>query len=227
MLTNKSIDLIVPAKEKKQNIVLLLKNLLKINNINKIIIILPKNISKNFFKHPKVMIVNQKRAGYGSAIIEGFAFSHADYACIFNADGSFDQTDLIKMITLTRKNDFIFASRYTVGGGSEDDTLVTKLGNYIFTKLSIYLLNIRLTDILYTFVLCKTSSFKKIKFKNKDFRFCIELPFKVSSLKYTYTSIASKERKRQYGKKNVNELIDGFLILTEIIKCFIVKTFKV
>lgn len=73
MLTNKSIDLIVPAKEKKQNIVLLLKNLLKINNINKIIIILPKNISKFFFKHPKVMIVNQKRAGYGSAIIEGFA----------------------------------------------------------------------------------------------------------------------------------------------------------
>jgi hypothetical protein len=223
----KSVNLIVPAKEKREHLKYFLKNLLKVKNINKIIVVLEKKDSKFFFKHPKIVMINQRQSGYGSAIIEGFAVSNSDYGCIFNADGSFNEKDLTKMIDLTKKNHFVFASRYADGGDSKDDTLLTRIGNFIFTKLSFYFLNIRLTDILYTFVLCKTSSFKKLNLKRKDFRLCVELPFKVSISNYTYTSVASKENKRQYGKKKVNELIDGFLILTEIIKCFIVKNLKI
>ena len=35
----------------------------------------------------------------------------------------------------TKKNDFVFGSRYKKGGYSEDDTLVTKLGNFFFSKI--------------------------------------------------------------------------------------------
>ena len=38
-----------------------------------------------------------------------------------------------------------------------------------------------------------------------------------------YASISSFERKRFGGKKKVNALIDGYLILTEIIKLFLYK----
>ena len=31
--------------------------------------------------------------------------------------------------------DFVFASRYMENSGSDDDTLMTKIGNYIFTKI--------------------------------------------------------------------------------------------
>ena len=63
--------------------------------------------------------------------------------------------------------------------------------------------------------------FNKINFKNRDFRFCIELPFQIEVKKLTYTEISMVERKRFAGKKNVNVIKDGFLILSEIILSFI------
>ena len=124
-------------------------------------------------------------------------------------------------------NDFIFASRYLKGGGSDDDNFITLIGNYIFSLMGRVLLNINLSDILYTYVLCNTKKFNSLKIKNKDFRFCIELPFNVEKNKYLYTEIVSKEFKRKFGKKNVNEFKDGFLILTEVIKCFIKNIIKI
>ena len=43
--------------------------------------------------------------------------------CIFNADGSFDKNDLLKMRELCIENEFVFASRYLKNAGSDDDNL--------------------------------------------------------------------------------------------------------
>ena len=215
------VDLIIPAKEERKNIIILLNSLINKKFINKIIVVLDKNKDKEIFKHKKVTIINQVTKGYGAAIKSGFKFSNAKYACIFNADGSFNINDLPKMYNLIKKkNDFVFASRYLVNGGSEDDTLLTWFGNKVFTLLGKTLLNIKLSDILYTYVLCDRKKFLNLKIKSNDFRLCIELPFRINYLNYNYCSFPSYEYKRQYGKKNVNEFKDGFLILLEIFKCY-------
>ena len=77
-----------------------------------------------------------------------------------------------------------------------------------------------LSDILYTYVLGKTSKFKELNIKSNDFRFCVEFPIKIEISKMNYVSIPSYEKKRIGGKKKVNELKDGFLILSAIIKLF-------
>ena len=59
-----------------------------------------------------------------------------------------------------------------------------------------------------------------------DFRICVEIPIKAKTNKLLFTSIPSKERKRIGGKKKVNALKDGFLILTAIIELFCKKIFK-
>ena len=184
-------------------------------------------IKKNFIKHKKLKIIIQKKPGYGSAIKEGFKISKSKFSCIFNADGSFDINSLKYMIPLTKKFNFIFASRYSKGAGSEDDNLVTLFGNYFFSLLGRFLLNIKLNDILYTYVICNTKIFNKFNFQSKDFRLCIELPYKIASTKQKYTYVKSKEFKRKFGKKNVNEFKDGFLILTEVIKCFLKRIMKI
>ena len=61
---------------------------------------------------------------------------------------------------------------------------------------------------------------KKLKIKSIDFGFCVELPIKIQRKKFTYTDIASHERKRISGIKNVNEFIDGFKILLKLIYFF-------
>ncbi len=88
-------------------------------------------------KNYNVNIIFQKNFGYGDAIIEGINNCNTDYFCIFNADGSFNPAEIDNMFKSmqNRELDFIFASRYQIGSGSEDDTIITLIGNYIFTYI--------------------------------------------------------------------------------------------
>ena len=220
------INLVIPAKEEIENLKIIINPLLSRKEINKIILVLHKRNKNKFIKNKKLKIIVQKKNGYGSAISEGFKISKSKYSCIFNADGSFNHYDLPKMIKLTKKNDFIFCSRYLNGAGSDDDNIITLIGNFVFSLMGRILLNVKLSDILYTYVLCNTKKFNKLNILSKDFRFCIELPYKVSKNKFNYKELASKEFKRKFGVKNVNEFKDGFLILTEVLKCFLKRIMK-
>ena len=221
------INLIIPSKEKIEHLYKIISPLLRRKEINKIILVLNEKNKKKFIKNKKLKIIVQKKSGYGSAIKEGFKISKSKFSCIFNADGSFNANDLPSMIKLTKQNDFIYASRYMKGAGSEDDTMITLIGNFVFSLMGRVLLNVKLTDILYTFVLCNTKKFNKLNIVSYDFRFCIELPYKVSQNKFTYTELKSKEFKRKFGEKNVNELVDGFLILIEVLRCFLKRITKI
>ena len=69
----------------------------------------------------------------------------------------------------------------------------------------------------------KTSAFKSLDLKRKDFRLCIELPVLVKFKKYKFVSMPSYERSRLLGRKKVNELKDGFLILLCILTMFVFR----
>ena len=75
--------------------------------------------------------------------------------------------------------------------------------------------------ILYTFILGKTSSFRNLNLSNFDFRICVEIPIKAKFRKMNYICVPSFERERIGGKKKVNALKDGLLILSEIVKYFL------
>ena len=117
-----------------------------------------------------------------------------------------------------KKSRFYFSTRYSHNGSTEDDTFLTYLGNQIFSLIGNIFFKLNITDILYTFVLGKTASFKSLNLKYTDFRFCVELPIKAKKL-LKYINVGSDERKRLKGKK-VNEFKDGFLITLGLIKLF-------
>ena len=214
------LTIIIPAKNEKESLPKVLQSLQKLNH--KVIVSLPKNDveTKNSIKNFKVLIHEQMGKGYGNSIIEGINKCSTKYFCIFNADGSFENKDLEKMLIKCENNDFVFASRYLKGGGSDDDTIITFIGNKIFSFLGRSLFSLNLSDILYTYVLGRTSKFKKLNISSNDFRFCVEFPIKIEISKMNYISIPSYEKKRIGGNKKVNEIRDGFLILSEIIILF-------
>ena len=78
-----------------------------------------------------------------------------------------------------------------------------------------------LASIIFIYQSIKKKLFKKLKLKSKDFRLCVEIPIKSKIKKLRYATMASFERKRFAGKKNVNELIDGYFILSYLLKSFI------
>ena len=111
-----------------------------------------------------------------------------------------------------------------LGGGNTAFSVaahLTLLGNKIFSIMGTILFSLRINDILYTYVMGSVESFKKLNMKSNDFRFCVEMPIKMAILNMDYTSLPSFEKKRIAGRKKVNAFKDGFLILTEIIKLFV------
>jgi len=220
----KNLTLIIPAKNEEISLPRVLEEIKKYKC--KKIIILSKKDKKTFdsVSNFKCKIIKQKIDGYGAALIEGINNVKTKYLCIFNADGSFDPRYLNRMLNYANKNhDFVFASRYAYSGGSTDDTVLTYIGNKIFTLLGNILFKLKISDILFTYILGNAKKFKELNLISKDFRLCVEIPIKIKRKKFSYKCVASMERSRIGGKKNVNEFIDGFLILCSMIKYFIKK----
>ena len=95
--------------------------------------------------------------------------------------------------------DIVFASRYGENCGSEDDTLITSLGNFFFTKLGRFLFGLEITDILYTYVIGKTLEVRNLNLKKKTFVYVLNYLNKRANFKIKTSN--SYERARISGKK--------------------------
>ena len=220
----KELTLVIPAKNEAKCLPIVLNELKNFDC--KIIIVVPETDlnTQNSIKNFNCKIIKQIDEGFGSALIQGIKEVETKFLCIFNADGSFDPKYLKNMLDeLSKNSDFVFNSRYKNDGGSDDDTFLTYTGNKIFTFICNSLFSLDISDVLFTYVMGKTSAFKSLELKRKDFRFCIELPVLAKFKKYKFISKPSYERLRLSGRKKVNELKDGFLILLCIFKMFIFR----
>ena len=59
----------------------------------------------------------------------------------------------------------------------------------------------KISDVLYTYVMGSTESFKNIDMKSNDFAFCVELPIKAKKKNLILTDYPSFERSRNVGIK--------------------------
>ena len=171
-----NLTLLIPAKYEAECLPYFLKELQRYNY--KKIVILDQNDSKTveaakIFKD--VEILYQKNNGYGNALIEGINHTATEFFSIINADGSMDPIELEKMLNEIEKNnnDIVFGSRYMKNAGSEDDDLVTKIGNFVFSLIGKILFRLQISDILYTYVVAKTQLVKDLKLQSGDFKFCV------------------------------------------------------
>ena len=219
----KNITLIIPAKYEKESLPSVLLELKKFS-FNIIVILEPTDHETiDSIKNFDCTIIHQTNKGYGDALILGIKSVKTEYFCIFNADGSFNPIEISGMYSSLKdkEGDIIFGSRYEKNATSEDDTLVTKVGNFIFTKLGKILFKLPITDILYTFVLGKTKMTLDLNLQSQDFAFCVELPIKAQRKDYKIFSTPAHERARIAGKKKVNAIRDVLYILKKMIFMFL------
>ena len=219
----KNITLIIPAKYEKESLPSVLLELKKFP-FNIMVILEPTDHETiDSIKNFDCTIIHQTNKGYGDALILGIKSVKTEYFCIFNADGSFNPIEISGMYNSLKdkEGDIIFGSRYEKNATSEDDTLVTKVGNFIFTKLGKILFKLPITDILYTFVLGKTKMTLDLNLQSQDFAFCVELPIKAQRKNYKIFSTPAHERARIAGKKKVNAIRDGLYILKKMIFMFL------
>ena len=174
-----NLTLIIPAKFESESLPQVLKEL-ELYKCEKLIVLDEKD-TKTISSINQIIGINilyQNKKGYGAALIEGVQSCTTDFFCIFNADGSFDPKELINMYMQLEICDFVFGSRYQANSGSDDDTIVTKIGNFFFTKIGQIFFKLPITDILYTFVMGRTAKAKSLELTMLDFSYCVELPIK-------------------------------------------------
>ncbi|AFS47841.1 glycosyltransferase group 2 [alpha proteobacterium HIMB5] len=221
-----NLTLLIPAKYESESLPNVLNELKKYNY--KTFVILKENDKETIdsIKGFNINIIYQKGVGYGDALIEGINFCETEYFCIFNADGSFNPKEIPEIIRKIETNnlDFIFASRYEKNAGSEDDTIITFIGNYFFSLIGKIFFKLNISDILYTFVIGNSKKAKVLNLKSTDFRFCVELPIKAKKNNFKISTFPSFERKRIAGKKKVSAFKDGALILKKLIELYFKKT---
>ncbi len=215
-----NLTLVIPAKHEKESLPSVLKELEKYNTKITIVLEMSDKETISSIEGFNCNILFQKGKGYGDALIQGINSVKTDYFCIFNADGSFKPEELSSMLDLAvnYNYDLIFGSRYEKNSSSEDDTIITFIGNKIFSLLGKIFFSLPITDILYTFVLGKTKKVNNLNLVSKDFCFCVELPIKAYKNNLNLTSSPANERKRFAGTKKVNAFKDGFKILISMIK---------
>jgi glycosyltransferase involved in cell wall biosynthesis len=220
------LTLVIPAKNESESLPTVLKELEIIKIKTLVVIPVEDKTTKESIQNFNCKIIEEKNGkGYGNALRTGINQVETDFFCIFNADGSFDPKDLNKMYQILDKNnaDFVFCSRYEKNSGSDDDTFLTYVGNKIFTLLCNIFFKLRITDVLYTYVMGKTEKYKSLNLESNDFTFCVELPIKAKFNNFRLLSLASYERSRLAGIKKVNEFKDGFLILISILRLLLYK----
>ena len=216
------LTLIIPAKNEKESLPKVLDELKGFDFKKNVILEASDRLTIEAVKTYDCKIIYQDSHGYGDALKKGIETVETQFFCIFNADGSFNPKELDQMIKKLKdeKYDFVFASRYEKDCGSEDDTLITLIGNYIFTFLGKIFFRLEISDILYTFVMGRTLCAKKLELTAKDFSFCVELPIKAYRVGCKICTSKSLERPRIAGKKKVNAFKDGTKILFSMIKLF-------
>ena len=198
-----NLTLLIPAKNESESLPKVIKEINNLNCKRKVILREEDTSTINAIKDLDVEIIYQNNHGYGNALINGINSTDTEYFCIFNADGSFNPKEILDFMTLLKKEkkDFVFASRYQKNSGSEDDTILTYIGNKFFTLLGKIFFRLPITDILYTYVIGKTDKAKNLNLNRQDFTFCVELPIKIKKNKMNMISASSYERKRIAGKK--------------------------
>ena len=220
-----NLTLVIPAKNEKESLPKVLDELKSYNL--KILIVLEKDDRETIksVENYNCKILYQSGKGYGDALINGINSVETEFFCLFNADGSFDPGELTKMLEQIndKKADFVFGTRYEKDCGSDDDTIITLIGNFIFTKIGMFFFGLNITDILYTYIIGKVSKARDLRLNSKDFKFCVELPIKAKRKGHKLVTSKAYERSRISGKKKVNAFKDGLIILMYMIKLLIIR----
>ena len=165
----------------------------------------------------RVILDEPNFKGFGHSVINGLNKLNSKYFCIFDGDNSFNPKSISEMSKeIYNGADFVFGTRYLNNTKSDDDTLITKFGNFFFTKLINILFNINTSDVLFFYVLGKKENVNKLDLQQGDFTICTELLIK-SYKNFKCKEILSKERKRLYGISKVNKIFDGAKILINIL----------
>jgi glycosyltransferase involved in cell wall biosynthesis len=166
---------------------------------------------------PDIHIIRQEGVGKGDAMRVGFAACTQDIIVMLDSDGSADPTEMPRFVeALAKGNDFAKGSRFLKGGGSDDITLLRRIGNKTLCSLVNILFRERFTDLCYGYNVFRRSCLDAIDLDCTGFEIEAQLCLRIQRAGLKIVEVVSMEHSRIHGKSNLRTFKDGWRVLKTI-----------
>ncbi|MGC8669597.1 MAG: glycosyltransferase family 2 protein [Candidatus Micrarchaeia archaeon] len=157
--------------------------------------------------------------GKGSALIKGIKSAKGSIIISMDADLSHQPNELLLLIAgIEAGYDVCMGSRFLTGGGSEDISLLRKIGNTFFVKLVNLIYHTHYTDMCYGYRSFDTKAVKKLKLAELGFGIETEINIESAKRHLKVLEVPSYEKQRGSGSGKLRTFRDGWVILRTIIK---------
>ncbi len=163
----------------------------------------------------------QKVPGYGNGIREVARFATGDIIIEFPPDGSSLPEKIPVLIEKIKEGyDLVIASRYRDGAKSDDDDVLTAIGNWGFTKLINLLFGTAYTDALCGYRAYRTKSFETLGLDVAHLSWVIQSSIRFATYGYRVGEIGADEKKRMGGVRKMKPFKTGLELLSVIAREF-------
>jgi len=169
--------------------------------------------------YPSIRIIQQEGRGKGAAIRTGLNAATGDMVVLLDADGSTDPSEIPAFVgALLAGADFAKGSRFTVGGGSADMTLLHSLGNVAFVTLANLLFRTRFTDITYGYNALWRRHMHALALEIDGWSNEIVSNIRIARQGFRLVEVSSFEQRRIGGSAKLRTFSAGWTILQAIVK---------
>ena len=160
-----------------------------------------------------VLLRNERNLGKGASIRKAITYSTGEISIIHDADLEYDPADIPSLLVpfATEGADAVFGSRYLSAPYRRALMHRHTTINKMLTSASNWLTDLNLTDLETCYKAIKTDLLKSIPLRSNDFRFEVEITFKLAKRRARVfeAPIRYLPRTREEGKRSKLEM--GYL----------------
>ncbi len=216
------ISIVIPTYNEEQNLPVLLEELKLLNLSNEIIIVDGHSEDKTVQVAEKFDCkILYDDVGKGSALRKGLVEAKGDIIICMDADLSMLSNEIHLLVAgIQAGYDICMGSRFIQGGGTEDMTLIRKLGNKFFVFLVNLFWHMEYSDLCYGYRSLRKSCVEKLDLKSDGFGIETEISIKAAKNGLKVLEVPSFEKARVYGRGKLKTFYDGWRIFKVIVTEF-------
>lgn len=172
-----------------------------------------------FCKSQGYTIFQQTAPGYGAAMKEAVKRSSGDIIIEFPPDGNSLPEKVADVVRKLEEGfDFVIASRYAPGAHSDDDDMLTGLGNWGFTFATNLLFTSSYTDVLVGFRGYRKAAYEKLAMTAPGLEWSIQMPIQFRKKRMRTADVPAIEPARIGGVRKMRPFKTGWRILKTLVR---------
>ena len=162
-------------------------------------------------------VLRQKSRGYGGGMREVIEIATGDVVMEFMGDGNSDPAAIPRLVAKMREGyDLVVGSRYIDGAISYDDTMVTRFGNWCFTKIVNILFGAHFSDAMMGFRAYRIAAYRTLNMDEDGLTFPTQGSIQFTKAGYRVGEVGASEPKRIGGERKAHNIYTGLALLKMI-----------